>query len=142
MKNSRPGLVGAFTDSTVDFLSVAAWYRTQPDCHQLIRHIPAYKEHLTELTKRTNEFETQLKRYLIGVYPKTLHRLFAEIRAFHAVDNDAAPQLIGLSLNVLQTTFLLNEWYEIMPRFTYARKRIERLFGIEAYEDSILLLCD
>ena len=130
MKNSRPGLVGAFNDSTVDFMSVAAWYRTQPNYHQLIRHIPAYQKHLTELTKRTNEFETQIKRYLIGACPRTLRRVFAEVRAFYAVDNDIAPLLINLSLDIVQTTFLLNEWYEIMPRFTFARKRIENTFRV------------
>ncbi|GAB4020241.1 hypothetical protein GCM10028808_60730 [Spirosoma migulaei] len=77
----------------------------------------------------TDDVDFWLRGYLMG-RPKTLHRLFQEIRGFIAYDEKAARSMTEFVFNVVQETLLLNEWYELMERYLYARKRAQKTFRI------------
>jgi hypothetical protein len=85
------------------------------------------------LLTRTDYVEFWVRRY-IGGRDKTLHSANYEIRSFLALDDWGARRMIAFSLDALQQTILENEWYECMPRYLTARRRIQRQFAIQDIE--------
>lgn len=87
-------------------------------------------EYALTLLNCTDFFEFQFRRYLSGRYP-TLRRVFREIRQFQEVDEAHAARMIAFSLAAVKETILLNEWYELMPRYEKAKQRIQTQFDIK-----------
>jgi hypothetical protein len=73
-------------------------------------------------------FEFHLRRYTVGK-TKTMHRVFAEVRQFLDFDPERAQSFIPILIDRVEQTILLNEWYELMPRYEIARVRIRQTFG-------------
>ena len=74
-------------------------------------------------------FEFHLRRYIAGE-TKTMHRVFMEIRAFLAFDLDSAQIFIPSLIDRVEQTIMMNEWYELMPRWEQAKGKINQQFGI------------
>ena len=79
---------------------------------------------------RADYFEFELRQY-IGGRTRTLHSLNREVSSFLSLDEFSARTLITISLDVVQYHILTNEWYELMPRYLSARRRIQKKFRIE-----------
>lgn len=74
----------------------------------------------------TDYFEFHLRRYLLG-YPKTLHRVFMEVRLLISADTYASVHLVCFSINSVRQVLLKNEWYELLIRLQAAEKKILKL---------------
>ena len=84
-----------------------------------------------KLLNYSDFFEFALKRYLSG-RTKTLHQVFWEIREFRtAINENAANHMIAFSLEAVRQVLLLNEFYELMPRYQQAVKKIRDRFKID-----------
>ena len=86
-------------------------------------------DHFKDLCNRLDFFEFHFRRYLLG-RPKTLHRVFYEVRSFLAYDAHNARKLMTLSINNTRQLLLQQEWYELMPRMEKASTRLRKQFGI------------
>lgn len=87
-----------------------------------------------EEANHADYFEFHLRRYIVGK-TKTMHRVFAEVRQFLAFDLQGAQSFIPILIDRVEQTILLNEWYELMPRYEIARQRIEQKFGLAEQEN-------
>lgn len=125
-------MLECFENTTVDVQQVRAFLVGYPDYYGI-----GWDQKLSENTLKAlnylDFFEFHFRRYLIG-YPKTMRRVYEEVRVFMAHDADTARKMIALSMDAVQATILQNEWYELMPRHQTARSRIEKRFGPMRYD--------
>lgn len=114
--------------TTIDLDALKLYVRSDPG--YLISEIEAgNSEYDQTVANYADFFEFWLRRY-VASQSKTLHRLFIEVRAFMAFDEEQAGLLIPLLMGVVEETLLQNEWYELVPRLEAARHRVKRRFGM------------
>lgn len=91
----------------------------------------AYKmdtsEHIKDLMNHLDFFEFHFRRHLLGS-PRTLHRVYSDVRSMLACDAGRAPFCIERSISHVRETLLHHEFYELMPRFDKAVANIRRQF--------------
>ncbi|GAB3958998.1 hypothetical protein GCM10028805_54260 [Spirosoma harenae] len=70
-----------------------------------------------------------MRRYLVG-RTTTLRQVFREIRDLQELNPIAAQQLAPCILDSIHATLVREEWFELVPKFLSARKRIQKTFQI------------
>lgn len=109
-----------------------------PSVEDYLLGLPRYREYGVAmgvdararlLLSRTDYVEFNLRHYISG-RSKTLHSLNREVQSFLSLDDSAARTMIAFSLQAVEQTILINEWYELMPRYLTARRRIQKRFGL------------
>ncbi|GAB4017131.1 hypothetical protein [Spirosoma koreense] len=130
-----PILSQTFHQTTINPASVQAYLLSYPRYYSA-GYVKGANVYALQLLNNTDYFEWQLRRYLASP-TKTLRGVFREIRAFQGFHYEHACEMITFSLAAVGETILVNEWYELMPRYQLARQRIEKRFGIDRYLRSV-----
>ncbi|AUD07021.1 hypothetical protein [Spirosoma pollinicola] len=115
----------SFSGTTVDIESLKKFLCDKPNYLGWGIDLDLRKGSLNILNS-ADYVEFHLRMYLLGE-PKTLYRVFREIRFFINMDHNAAHHFITYSMEVLKQEILSHEWYELMPRMDYAIKKIQPL---------------
>lgn len=115
-----------FTHTTLDIQAISRYICPNPA--RLILSIQIGADiPMRKICCRADFVEFHLREYITGE-AKTLHGLLRNVRAFIAVDKYEAYILTSYMLRENKKMLLANEWYEFMPRLTYARRRVTDLF--------------
>ena len=118
-----------FSGTTINPQVIESYASDDPGFLECIVKINGSNLHKRE-ANHADYFEYHLRRYVVGK-TQTMHRVFAEIRQFRAFNTESASVFIPILIDRVEETIFLNEWYELMPRFERAKKRIKSRFGIQ-----------
>lgn len=129
MKSRRITLQQRFAHTTIQVSDVLEYLRSDPG---YLTSSVDNGDSLVDImiAGSADQIERWLRWYIAGICP-TLRQVFAVIRALMAYDEETARQVIPLLLEKnIHPTLLANEWYEWLPRYEQARRRIRQQFGL------------
>ena len=126
MKDNR--IRTTFSRTTID-PQVIEWYvKSDPGFLACIIEMGGSEIRQKE-ANHADYFEFHLRRFIVGK-TTTMHRVFVEVRQFLAFDSERAQTFIPILIDRVEQTILLNEWYELMPRYELAKRKIGQGFNI------------
>ncbi|GAB4042277.1 hypothetical protein [Spirosoma jeollabukense] len=128
--NELPAIAQFFEPNTiVNLTALDAYLNTLPTYPLAGKKQHAGKYALL-LLSHVDSFEFAFKSYLAG-QEKTLHWVCQEIRQFQRIDVYTANQMVTCSMENVRGVLLGNEWYELLPRYQQATRRIQHRFKLD-----------
>ncbi|GAB2554321.1 hypothetical protein [Spirosoma areae] len=82
-----------------------------------------------ELIQHADRVDAELRWFLAGNGTR-LTRIYRAIRHFIGLNPAVGRIFTALVVEDIRNTLLVNEWYELLPRFELARSRIQRRFKL------------
>jgi len=117
-----------FDDSTINPNCVSDYLEKGQNLYQQGLTL-GFTDRFLAMLKIADRVDGEMRQYLLGK-SRRMTGLNQIIRHFQGLNPYYAQLLIPLVLECIHQTVLLNEWYELLPRYTKARKRIQQQFTL------------